>query len=578
MDYKALLLCAEEKLTRVVSQVFSDVGFILDHTDDSLAAVSNVTGQRYDAIVVDCDNDQNASLLFTTARTSVFNQGSLAIGLVDGQAGVARAYRMGANLVLTKPINLEQAKATLRVAKGLLRKNAEAPPAESPLVAGTVTPRPSSDPAFVQPLAPGLTQAASEANFGSSSLPVESSVLENVPSESGVSPAFPPLLAEMEEAPAPAAASTQRNWISITNQPQAGASGVSDPTVQEVTPPAARPVVTVAGGSVAAAFAPAPEKVEHAAEPSTPKDLQEPAAGAVLSAPQEVVSHGPQASPGDAIFSAATAQSERSGHGIRNTILLAVAAVVIGALAFLSWLKLGSDRSVAATPHRTQAQNLQSSSSLVGSTQTSSEMSPSQAAIPASTRSPATTSAPSVTFSSKPEHQSPRASSATQMTIVPQPGLAERSPAPIVVRPSNTEVKTQLVTEEQTAPPPSPLALESSAPAALNAVISVPSSAPRPSLVALRVSQGVSQGLLIKRVQPLYPANAIAAHAQGAVEIEATIDKEGNVLNPKVLKGNPILAAAALNAVRQWRYKPYYLDGEPIEIQTQITVNFKTGE
>jgi protein TonB len=59
------------------------------------------------------------------------------------------------------------------------------------------------------------------------------------------------------------------------------------------------------------------------------------------------------------------------------------------------------------------------------------------------------------------------------------------------------------------------------------------------------------------------------------VQIEATIDKEGKVTNLKVLRGDPVLAHAALEAVRQWRYKPYYLDGEPVEIETQITVNFK---
>jgi protein TonB len=85
----------------------------------------------------------------------------------------------------------------------------------------------------------------------------------------------------------------------------------------------------------------------------------------------------------------------------------------------------------------------------------------------------------------------------------------------------------------------------------------------------------VSQGLLIKRVQPKYPPAALATHAQGEVQIEATIDKEGKVTNLKVLRGDPVLAHAALEAVRQWRYKPYYLDGEPVEIETQITVNFK---
>ena len=59
--------------------------------------------------------------------------------------------------------------------------------------------------------------------------------------------------------------------------------------------------------------------------------------------------------------------------------------------------------------------------------------------------------------------------------------------------------------------------------------------------------------------------------------IEATIDKEGNVTNLKSLRGDPVLARAALEAVRQWRYKPYYLDGTPVDIQTQITVNFKAN-
>jgi hypothetical protein len=82
--------------------------------------------QRYDALVVDSENEQNASLLFKSARNSSFNQGSLAIALAEGQMGVAKAYRIGANLVLTKPINVEQAKGTLRVARGLLRKSSDA--------------------------------------------------------------------------------------------------------------------------------------------------------------------------------------------------------------------------------------------------------------------------------------------------------------------------------------------------------------------------------------------------------------------------------------------------------------------
>src|SRR6202051_4082347 len=129
MGYQALLFCPDEKLARVVSQVFSELDFTVEPVHEPFAAVKKLMSQRYDAIVVDFENEQNASLLFKSARNSSSNQNSLAIALVLGQAGVAKAFRIGANLVLTKPINVEQAKGTLRVARGLLRKNEGTKPA-----------------------------------------------------------------------------------------------------------------------------------------------------------------------------------------------------------------------------------------------------------------------------------------------------------------------------------------------------------------------------------------------------------------------------------------------------------------
>jgi len=100
-------------------------------------------------------------------------------------------------------------------------------------------------------------------------------------------------------------------------------------------------------------------------------------------------------------------------------------------------------------------------------------------------------------------------------------------------------------------------------------------SAPTPALQDTRVSQGVAQGLLIKRVQPVYPAQALSMHIQGAVELLATISKDGNVTNLKQLSGDAMLGRAAMDAVKQWKYRSYLLNGQPLEIQTQITVNFK---
>lgn len=90
----------------------------------------------------------------------------------------------------------------------------------------------------------------------------------------------------------------------------------------------------------------------------------------------------------------------------------------------------------------------------------------------------------------------------------------------------------------------------------------------------VRVSQGVTQGLLIHKVQPNYPPLARQARIQGSVVLQAVISKDGAIENLRLMSGHPMLAPAAIDAVKQWRYKPYILNGEPVEVETQITVNF----
>jgi len=90
----------------------------------------------------------------------------------------------------------------------------------------------------------------------------------------------------------------------------------------------------------------------------------------------------------------------------------------------------------------------------------------------------------------------------------------------------------------------------------------------------VRVSQGVSEGLLVHQVKPQYPPLARAARVQGAVVLQAVIGKDGSIQGLKLVSGHPMLAPAAIEAVKQWKYKPYFLNGEPVEVDTQITVNF----
>jgi len=90
----------------------------------------------------------------------------------------------------------------------------------------------------------------------------------------------------------------------------------------------------------------------------------------------------------------------------------------------------------------------------------------------------------------------------------------------------------------------------------------------------VRVSQGVTQGLLIRKIQPPYPPLARQARIQGNVVLQAEISKAGDIENLRLISGHPMLAPAAIEAVKQWKYRPYILNGEPVEVETQITVIF----
>jgi protein TonB len=99
--------------------------------------------------------------------------------------------------------------------------------------------------------------------------------------------------------------------------------------------------------------------------------------------------------------------------------------------------------------------------------------------------------------------------------------------------------------------------------------------APRPAPVARAVRTSVMQeGNLVHRVIPTYPYPAKMARVEGLVLLSAIISKDGTIENLQVIKGHPLLVPAAIDAVKQWRYRPYILNHEPVEVETQIAVNF----
>ena len=120
---------------------------------------------------------------------------------------------------------------------------------------------------------------------------------------------------------------------------------------------------------------------------------------------------------------------------------------------------------------------------------------------------------------------------------------------------------------------PSPFASGSPGPGNTPVVVAAavkPSSPPK-------ISDGVTKGMLLAPIRPTYPRIALLSHVEGTVVVTATIDKQGRITGLQVLSGNPMLTSAAIDAIKDARYKPYLLNGEPTDIVTTISVNFRLG-
>jgi protein TonB len=151
--------------------------------------------------------------------------------------------------------------------------------------------------------------------------------------------------------------------------------------------------------------------------------------------------------------------------------------------------------------------------------------------------------------------------------------------------PTKIPEKVQMIKEDEAPPPMMATGVVGGVPGGvpggqmggvLGSIISN-TSAPVPKVATpqrVRVSQGVTSGLLTRRVNPTYPPLARTARIQGKVLLQAQISKNGDIQNLQVISGHPMLIQSALDAVKQWKYRPYLLNGEAVEVDTTIEDNF----
>ena len=607
MATRAFLLCGDEKAVQAVTQILDELEVSFEHSSEPAFSLKRLATQRFDLLIVDCDNVQNATQVFNSARASSLNKASIAIAIVEGKAGVPNAFRLGASLVLTKPVALEQVRNTLRTGIGMTRKEAQDVKAPAPIVPTVVAPiavtsstpspvvTPPVSPTTVVPTTAVPTPAA---NRPAATPAVLTPVAPKQPAPTAVRPVAP--VAETPKpttsappAPAkPVVAATPANPPAVSTEQKKPAGGtVNEPKGESTvgTPAIAKASSAGVGANSASArnfdavFATpsTPEKSEKAKSDlkSSPAKLtaEEPkdAGTSVLSIVDPLAEEDaldPVKDHGVPSFGALGAQSfagiESQKSGKKGVWIAALVLVLLAGGGYGAWLTQPGFRKLIEWEYL----NVMSK---IGTAHAQPQAAPA-VKPPTPVSAPTAASAPSdgqaADASTTGSESQTVATNATSAASAPSSAPSSTPNAQASSTPADTATKTAaaLQTAQQDTTPnhanPSLVAASASVP---------PTAASKPSSDLLEVPEDYADDQVVHRVHPSYPKQARARKLHGAVVLQAVINKQGKVDSLQLVSGDPLLAQAAADAVKQWRYKPYWHNGETADFQTRITVDFK---
>ncbi len=596
MPTRAFLLCGDEKAVQAVTQILDELEVSFEHSSEPAFSLKRLATQRFDLLIVDCDNAQNATQVFNSARASNFNKTSIAIAIVEGKAGVPNAFRLGASLVLTKPVSLDQARNTLRTGIGMTRKDTQevkppapaitlpGPPAmaaAAPTVAApaVAAPNPSAPPTPVPTITPVATVQAPRP-------PATPAVL------TPVAPPIPAAPKPIAETPKPAAApappvekapvATRPAMVPLSPQEH-------KPALTNFTETKESPAITPALAKSAAAISPAPAPKDFDSVFKTPALMEDPKSK--TSAPKtdakETEDKGsptlsivdplaeedaldPVRDHGVPSFGAMGKDSfaglnETSSSAGKGWLIAAIVLVLVGAGGYGAWSTQPEVQKFVAWEY---LRTMSKIAELRGQPQTVAQkpVTPAPASVaPAPiTPAPAPDSAMTATATPDPTGNAPGGTSEPTQTAGAQ---NTNSPAPEITAPKQASVQPARQETTGNHATANPTLVPTSLPAT--------PVAKAPSNELLEVPEDFADDQIVRRVHPTYPKQARARKVQGTVVLEAIVNKKGTVDSLQLVSGDSLLAQAAADAVKQWKYKPYFHNGEPTEFQTRITIDFK---
>ena len=572
MALRALVFSSDGNTTSALCHVLTDLGIEAEICSEMLVAVERITSQPYDALLVDWDQQAEAIFLVKQLRDLKLAAQALTLALVQNDEDLPQALQAGANSVIRKPIDSKQAHDTLLTAKQLiqgrqaeqrnkeLRLTAEQPaPVEGPSVIEDPVTLPqqqqeeSPKRGFLQQTGPRTGIEAEE--FVASA--------ESVPAPPPPPPPAPPPVPDQ---------SVRERALSILGYGQKAGSEPAVPGDQDST-------------------APVPTKPDPAQsrEPRSQDTNQE-----FSSLPEDFdrqQEHAPSSGPHYGIYAAAA--------GLLIAGVLWVFAPGDSYLARLKGLQVAHPAAsrVAAPPT--------SNVELHPTSQTPAPRTEPQPVLPDPDLKDAQDEAASniQVIENKPVPvagaQQPLTTDPTPngqpVTASDAPSASDAGSVPVPAEnvDSASHPQLQAAAETQVSPaPPHPVAVplppvvrgQDTNPvdpaAGRTGVIipdslkNAPSASPASSLEPPLISEEASRSLILKKVDPSYPTQAIAQHLEGDVILQAYIGQDGSVRDLKLVRGYFLLGRAAFDAVRQWRFKPYSQNGKVVDFQTFVTISF----
>ena len=610
MATRAFLLCGDEKAVQAVTQILDELEVSFEHSSEPAFSLKRLATQRFDLLIVDCDNVQNATQVFNSARASNLNKTSIAIAIVEGKAGVPNAFRLGASLVLTKPVALEQVRNTLRTGIGMTRKEAQEAkaPAAAPVPAFPPTSVTSPMPAAVvptlglaAPVAPTATVAAPPVNRPAATPAVPAPVAAAQPVPTPVRLAAAPVAETPKPSlPAPPAQAKPVVAASSANPPvvsgqekKPAATPVKEPKAEPTaaSPAVAKAAVAAVGTSSASvknfdavfatpSAAEKSEKINSAdSKSNSPKLLAEKSEHAespVLSivdplAEEDVLDpvkdHGVPSFGAIGTQPFAGLESQKSS-GRKGWLVAAVVLLVLGGGAYGAWLTQPGFRNVVAREYLDIMTK-------IGAVHPQPQAA---AAVKPPTPAPAPTPI-AASASAAPDAQAADTgtTAVTNPTAAANPASASSAPpaSTTSTQPASTTADATPKTAVQPAKQDTTPNHAGTSPSLVTASATVPPAAAKAPSDLLEVPEDYADDQVVHRVHPNYPKQAHARKLHGTVVLQAVINKQGKVDSLQLVSGDPLLAQAAADAVKQWRYKPYWHNGEAADFQTRVTVEFK---